>query len=157
RRDGNRPETGVVLCVWRNIADTDRGCGSDIDLRRRHPPGLLRLHIGGLHLPHRSAGGQSVGFEHDAYRIGHHTHPMKPFSILRRLAAQARAATAVEFAFVGGITILTTFGIIDFGMVTWTQNALQSVAAMTARCTAISSPLCTDGPAYAVSLANDWT
>ena len=76
---------------------------------------------------------------------------------LRRLRTQRSGAAAVEFAMVGTVLMLMIFGIIDLGMVMWTQTALQSVSAMTVRCAAISSPLCTDIPTYAVNQANNWT
>ena len=75
---------------------------------------------------------------------------------LRRLAAQRRATTAVEFGFVGSMMLLLTFGTIDLGMLLWTKSAMQSTAAIAARCAAISSPLCTDVPSYAATLANGW-
>jgi hypothetical protein len=64
----------------------------------------------------------------------------------------------VELALVGGITMLTTFGILDLGMLLWAQNALQSTAALAARCAAIgSATLCPNVKTYAVNLANSWT
>jgi Flp pilus assembly protein TadG len=76
---------------------------------------------------------------------------------LRRLAGQRRATTAVEFGFVGSMMLLLTFGTIDLGMLLWTQTALQSTAAIAARCAAISSPVCTDVPTYAATMGNGWT
>ena len=76
---------------------------------------------------------------------------------LRRLATQRQATTTVEFALVGGIMMLATFGTLDLGLLLWTQNALQSTAALAARCAAIASPLCPNVPNYAVSMANAWT
>jgi Flp pilus assembly protein TadG len=76
---------------------------------------------------------------------------------LRQLAGQRNATATIEFALVGGMLLLLTFGTIDLGLLLWTQNALQSTAALAARCAAISSPLCTDVPSYTVNLANTWT
>jgi Flp pilus assembly protein TadG len=79
---------------------------------------------------------------------------------LRRLATQRRATTTVEFALVGGMLLLLTFGTIDLGLLLWTQNALQSTTALAARCAAISAPSCPDESSvktYAASLADDWT
>jgi Flp pilus assembly protein TadG len=75
---------------------------------------------------------------------------------LQRLAAQRRATTTVEFALVGSMMLLMTFGTLDLGMLLWTQNALQSTAALAARCSAISSPLCANVPNYAVTMAGNW-
>ena len=75
---------------------------------------------------------------------------------LTRFAAQTRATTSVEFALVGSMMLMATFGTLDLGILLWTQNALQSTASLAARCAAISSPLCTDVPSYAADLANDW-
>lgn len=77
-------------------------------------------------------------------------------AVLRRLAAQRRATTSVEFALVGSMMLLATFGTLDLGLLLWTQNALQSTAALAARCAAISSPLCSDVTNYTVSLAGNW-
>jgi hypothetical protein len=44
----------------------------------------------------------------------------------------------------------------ELGMIMWTRNTLQSVAAITARCAAIGSPDCTNPASYAVTLANKW-
>jgi len=82
---------------------------------------------------------------------------MTLYAALRRLATQRQATTTVEFALVGGMMMLTTFGTLDLGLLLWTQNALQSTAALAARCAAIASPLCPDVPNYAVSMANGWT
>jgi hypothetical protein len=78
---------------------------------------------------------------------------------LRRFAAQRRATTTVEFGLVGSMMLLATFGTLDLGMLLWTQTALQSTAALAARCASISPlpPLCPDVKAYAVSLGNGWT
>jgi Flp pilus assembly protein TadG len=75
---------------------------------------------------------------------------------LTRFAAQTRATTSVEFALVGSMMLMATFGTLDLGILLWTQNALQSTASLAARCAAISSPLCTDVPSYAADLANYW-
>jgi Flp pilus assembly protein TadG len=66
--------------------------------------------------------------------------------------------TSVEFAILAGVLIPLISAIIEIGLVLWTQTAMQSVAALTARCAAIGSAQCSGGvSAYAVSLANNWT
>jgi Flp pilus assembly protein TadG len=78
--------------------------------------------------------------------------------ILRQLPGDRRGTTMVELALVGGMTMLTTLGILDLGMLLWAQNALQSTAALAARCAAIgSATLCPNVKTYAVNLANSWT
>jgi Flp pilus assembly protein TadG len=68
------------------------------------------------------------------------------------------AMTTIEFAILAAVLIPLTSAIIELGLLLWTQTAIQSVASLTARCAAISSNLCSTGvPAYAVSLANNWT
>jgi hypothetical protein len=76
---------------------------------------------------------------------------------IRRLTAQRRATTTVEFGLVGSMMLLATFGTLDLGMLLWTQTALQSTAALAARCGAISSPNCSSVATYAASLGNGWT
>lgn len=77
---------------------------------------------------------------------------------LRRFAAERRATTTVEFAVVGGIMFLATFGTLDLGLLLWTQNALQSTAALAARCASISPlpPMCSNVANYAVTTAGNW-
>ena len=62
---------------------------------------------------------------------------------MRRLPGDTRAVTAVEFAIVGSLLFTVSFGVIDLGMILWTQGSLQAVAADAARCGAISASGCT--------------
>ena len=69
---------------------------------------------------------------------------------------------SVEFAIVASVLIPITSAIIELGLLLWTLTAMQSVASLAARCGAISSPLCSSSggttvPAYAVTLATNWT
>jgi Flp pilus assembly protein TadG len=74
------------------------------------------------------------------------------------LARSTQASAAIEFALVATVLIPLTFAIIELGLVMWMQTAMQSVASLTARCAAIGSPQCSGNvPAYAVTLANNWT
>jgi Flp pilus assembly protein TadG len=69
-----------------------------------------------------------------------------------------RGIVSLEFAILASVLIPLTSAIIELGLLLWTQTAMQSVAALTARCAAIGSPQCSASvPAYAVSLANNWT
>lgn len=67
-----------------------------------------------------------------------------------------KAATALEFALVGSIFIPLCLAILNTGLLMWTKGALQSTAALTARCAAIRSPACTDSRAFAVTTAGRW-
>ncbi len=70
------------------------------------------------------------------------------------------AATAIEFALVAGIFLPLCLAIVDAGLLLWTQGTLQSTAALTARCAAILSPLCTNPLSnpqqFAVTAAGKW-
>ncbi len=72
----------------------------------------------------------------------------------RRIGADRSGAAALEFAMVGGLLVLLLLGCVEAGLMMWTGSALQSVAAQTARCTAIGS--CANPQQYAVSLAEQW-
>jgi Flp pilus assembly protein TadG len=75
-----------------------------------------------------------------------------------KLLRSRRAVTSLEFAILASVLIPLTSAVIELGLLMWCQTAEQSVASLTARCAAISSPSCSGGiPAYAVSLSNNWT
>jgi Flp pilus assembly protein TadG len=77
--------------------------------------------------------------------------------VRRRLGGERRGSTAVEFAIIAGVMLPLLFGTVDLGLLMWTLNALQSTAALTARCVAIGSSLCSAGPAqFAVAAAGQW-
>lgn len=71
----------------------------------------------------------------------------------RSLARNTKAATALEFALVSVVLIALLIGGMELGIVLWTRGTLQSIAAQTARCAALSSPLWPYTRAYAVSQA----
>lgn len=80
-------------------------------------------------------------------------------SIARMLLAGSRATVVLEFAIVGPVLFLVTFGAIDLGMILWTQGALQAVAADAARCGAIGALACSGNntvETYAQTEAADW-
>lgn len=83
----------------------------------------------------------------------------------RSLTRDTKGATALEFAMVSLMLFAMLFGGIEVGMMLWTRGTLQSVAAQTARCVAIGSPLCngtgttcsgTTPAGYAVCQATIW-
>ena len=76
----------------------------------------------------------------------------RPTSLMRHTGG----ATSLEFAIVSSALFLLLFGCIEGGLMMWTRGTLQSVAAQTARCAAIASPLCSSPQQYAVNLARSW-
>lgn len=75
---------------------------------------------------------------------------------LTRLWRDRAGATALEFGLVAGIFIPLCLGILDTGLLMWAKGTLQSTAALTARCAAITSPDCTDARQFAVTMAETW-
>ncbi len=64
------------------------------------------------------------------------------------MLGDSRGATAVEFALVLGPLVLVLFGIIEFGRMIWTNNALQETAIDAARCAGIVESSCASGGVY---------
>lgn len=60
----------------------------------------------------------------------------------RSLARNTRAATTLEFALVSVVLIAMLIGGIEVGIMMWTLGTVQAIAAQTARCAALASPLC---------------
>jgi uncharacterized membrane protein len=75
---------------------------------------------------------------------------------MKALLRERTGATVLEFALVAGIFLPLCLAIFDAGLLLWTKGALQSVAALTARCAAISSANCADAQQYAVTNAGNW-
>ena len=78
---------------------------------------------------------------------------MRRIGILLR---ERSGAALLEFAMVAGIFLPLCLAIFDAGLLLWTKGALQSTAALTARCAAIASPDCTDWQQFAVVTAGNW-
>jgi Flp pilus assembly protein TadG len=57
-------------------------------------------------------------------------------------ALDAKGATTLEFALVSTILITLIFGGMELGLMLWNRGTLQAIAAQTARCAALNSPLC---------------
>ena len=85
--------------------------------------------------------------------------------IRRWLRRDTRASTAVEFAVVGWMLCMVTFGIVETGLLWWLKSGMQLTASLTARCGAIgytyntSNFICTNTSTtqnYAVSTAQSW-
>jgi Flp pilus assembly protein TadG len=74
------------------------------------------------------------------------------------ISQDERGASALEFALLAPVFFLFIFGIIEFGIVFWTQVGLQHGAEMAARCASINTNLCpTNNPStitgYAIQQA----
>lgn len=61
---------------------------------------------------------------------------------LVRICRDERGASALEFALTAPAFFLFLFGIIELGLVFWTQIGLQHGAEMAARCATINTTLC---------------
>ena len=66
------------------------------------------------------------------------------------------AATAIEFGFVLLPLMLCIFGIIEFGRLLWTREALQQTAIAGARCMGLVQNNCGTGGVYSASLATNF-
>lgn len=62
--------------------------------------------------------------------------------ILRRFAKQSDGSTAVEFGLTAPVFLAALFGVIELGMLFWTQLGLQHAAELTARCASINKTIC---------------
>ena len=61
---------------------------------------------------------------------------------LTRLACDFRGTTAVEFALIAPVFFALVFGIIEGGLLLWTQLGLQHGAQVAARCASINPTAC---------------
>jgi Flp pilus assembly protein TadG len=61
---------------------------------------------------------------------------------LIRLLRDVQATSAVEFALTAPVFFLLLFGIIEGGLLTWTQTGLQHGAEAAARCASVNTTLC---------------
>ena len=60
----------------------------------------------------------------------------------RAAARDVKGTTTLEFAFVSTILVAMLLGAMELGLMMWTRGTLQAIAAQTARCAALSSPIC---------------
>ena len=70
---------------------------------------------------------------------------------LRRLRAVRDGTMAVEFALLAVPFLMLSFGIIEFGRLIWTNEALQATAAIGARCMGVLASSCASSGAYSSS------
>jgi Flp pilus assembly protein TadG len=66
---------------------------------------------------------------------------------VRRFISDAEGATAVEFGLTAPVFFALLFGVINGGMLLWTQLGLQHATEMAARCASINKNLCADATA----------
>jgi Flp pilus assembly protein TadG len=85
---------------------------------------------------------------------------------MRSFRRDKRGSTAVEFAVVGWMLCMVTFGIVETSLLWWLKTGMQAAAAAAARCGAIgytyntSNFLCTNTTTtqnFAVTTAQNWT
>ena len=67
--------------------------------------------------------------------------------MLRRFLRDHAGATAVEFGLTAPVFFALLFGLIDGGLLLWTQLGLQHATEMAARCASINKNLCADAAA----------
>jgi Flp pilus assembly protein TadG len=65
----------------------------------------------------------------------------------RALWHDNRGASALEFALTAPVFFLLIFGIVEFGLLLWTQIGLQHGAELAARCASVNPTLCPGGSA----------
>ena len=70
-----------------------------------------------------------------------------------RKSQNSSGTAAIEFGLILPVLLLFTFGIIDFGLLLWTNTTLTRATQAAARCGALSSTACPDVKAYAVRQA----
>ena len=61
---------------------------------------------------------------------------------LARILRDEQGASALEFALTAPVFFILIFGIIELGLMLWTQFGLQHGAEMAARCASINATLC---------------
>jgi Flp pilus assembly protein TadG len=74
----------------------------------------------------------------------------------RALWRDPSGGTAVQFAIVAVAMLSLVFGIIEFGRLLWTREALQETATAGARCMAVLSSSCASGGAVSASLTTSY-
>jgi Flp pilus assembly protein TadG len=63
---------------------------------------------------------------------------------LRRVLADRAGVTAIEFAILGPVLLVTLIAVAEFGRMLWVENALQYAVAQAARCMTIDTSVCGD-------------
>ncbi len=74
-----------------------------------------------------------------------------------RAFSQARSgATAVEFAIVAVPLVLLSFGVVEYGRLEWTRQALEDAAVSGARCMGVLNSSCAASGAYNATSASSY-
>jgi Flp pilus assembly protein TadG len=80
----------------------------------------------------------------------------RPRAWLQSLLVCRRGAAALEFAVVAIPMATLCLGIMEFGRLSWTREALQAAATEGARCMAMTSSSCATGGAYSQAKAQTY-
>ena len=75
----------------------------------------------------------------------------------RRRWGRRAGSASVEFALTCSALFLICLGVLDLGIILWTEEAVQSAAGLTARCVALGATPCTNVKQYAVTTATAQT
>ena len=67
----------------------------------------------------------------------------------RRFSSDQRGATAVEFALLAPAFLLTLGGVIDVGLMTWTQLGIEHAVQSGARCASLGNTTCSSATSIA--------
>jgi Flp pilus assembly protein TadG len=67
--------------------------------------------------------------------------------MLRRFLTHIGGAAAVEFSLTAPVFLAVVFGLIDCGLLLWTQLGLQHATELAARCASVNKTLCADATA----------
>jgi Flp pilus assembly protein TadG len=81
---------------------------------------------------------------------------VSPRRRIRRLGSDRGGASAVEFALIIVPFTLVMFGVIEFGRLLWTLNALQETAIAGARCIGVLNTSCAASGAYSSTNATNF-
>lgn len=76
--------------------------------------------------------------------------------LFARLARDRSGGAAVEFGLIIGPLLLLLFGLVEFGRMLWTLNALQETAIAGARCMGVLSSSCASAGAYSATNASTY-
>lgn len=70
--------------------------------------------------------------------------PREISGAVRSLCGDRRGSSAVEFAMILPAFVILLFGIMEFGRLLWTQNALHYAVEEAARCYTVATATCSD-------------
>jgi Flp pilus assembly protein TadG len=76
--------------------------------------------------------------------------------LIRYFCRERRGSVTLEFAITATVFLTLVLGAVDLGLLYWTKNGLQLIAALTARCAALGSNSCADPKSYATTMAQSW-